>query len=93
MISEFQVGTSHLALPPDATLQYPFHRTIDATDIPDRRDDLVNASLGAKLTIPAGVTFLANAAVPAQPRRHAAGRAVDGGGGVCVLEGGKAEQA
>jgi len=64
MISEFQVGTSHLALPPDATLQYPFHRTIDATDIPDRRDDLVNASLGAKLTIPAGVTFLANALFP-----------------------------
>ena len=64
LISEFQVGTSHLALPPDATLQYPFHRTIDATNIPDRRDDLVNASLGAKLTIPAGVTFLANALFP-----------------------------
>ena len=32
--------------------------------IPERRDDVVNASLGTKLTIPQRVTFLANAVFP-----------------------------
>ena len=64
MISEFQVGTSHLSVPTDVTLEAPFHRTIDVTDIPERRDDIINASLGTKLSLPQRVTFLANALFP-----------------------------
>ncbi len=63
-ISDFQVGTSRLTVPPDVTIDAPFRRTIRSSDIPERRDDLINASLGTKLTIPAGVTFLANALFP-----------------------------
>jgi hypothetical protein len=64
VISEFQVGTSHLTVPQDVTLESPFRRTIHASSIPDRRDDIVNASLGAKLSLPQRVTFLGNAVFP-----------------------------
>jgi hypothetical protein len=64
LISEYQIGTSHLTVPTDVTLEAPFRRTIDATDIPERRDDIVNASLGTKLSLPQRVTFLANALFP-----------------------------
>jgi hypothetical protein len=64
VISEYQIGTSHLTVPTDVTLEAPFRRTIDATDIPERRDDIVNASLGTKLSLPQRVTFLANALFP-----------------------------
>ena len=64
LITEFQVGTSKLTVPPDVVLEAPFHRTIDASSIPERRDDIVNASLGTKLSLPQRVTFLANAVFP-----------------------------
>jgi hypothetical protein len=64
LITEFQVGTNKITVPTDVTLEAPFHRTIDATDIPERRDDIVNASLGTKLSLPQRVTFLANALFP-----------------------------
>jgi hypothetical protein len=64
LITEFQVGTTELTVPGDVTLEAPFRRTINATDIPERRDDIVNASLGTKLTLPQRVTFLANALFP-----------------------------
>jgi hypothetical protein len=64
LITEFQVGTSKLTVPSDVVLEAPFRRTIDASSIPDRRDDIVNASLGTKLSLPQRVTFLANAVFP-----------------------------
>jgi hypothetical protein len=45
-------------------LEAPFRRTIRASTIPERRDDIVNASLGTKLSLPQRVTFLANAVFP-----------------------------
>lgn len=64
LISEFQVGTSRLTVPPDVVLEAPFRRTVRASSIPQRRDDIVNASLGTKLSLPQRVTFLANAIFP-----------------------------
>ena len=64
LITEFQVGTSRLTIPPDVVLEAPFRRTIRASSIPARRDDIVNASLGTKLSLPQRVTFLANAVFP-----------------------------
>ena len=63
-ISEFQVGTSHLAVPSDVTIDAPFKRTIDASSIPEERDDLLEMSFGMKFTLPAGVTFLTNGIFP-----------------------------
>lgn len=64
LISEFQVGEGELTVPDDVVLEAPFRRTIRTSLIPDRRDDLIKASLGLKLTIPQGVTFVGNAAFP-----------------------------
>ena len=64
LISEFPIGTSERTVPPDVVLEAPFRRTIRTTTIPDRRDDIINASIGAKLAIPSGVTFIGNAVFP-----------------------------
>ena len=64
IVSELQVGDSKLRLPSEVTYDTPFHRTIQPTTIPDRRDDLVNGSLGFKFTVPRGFTVVANALVP-----------------------------
>jgi hypothetical protein len=64
VVTELQVGNSKLRLPGDVTFDTPFHRTISPTTIPDRRDDLVNGSLGFKFTMPKGFTVVANALVP-----------------------------
>ena len=64
LITEFPVGTSEIPVPPDVVIEAPFRRTIHTSTIPERRDDIINASLGMKLTIPQGVTFVANGAFP-----------------------------
>ena len=52
LLSEFPIGTQDIPLPRTVVLEAPFRRTIQPTTIPDRRDDIINASLGFKLTIP-----------------------------------------
>jgi hypothetical protein len=64
VISEFPVGTSEIPVPGNAVLEEPFRRTIRTSSIPERRDDIVSASLGLKLTVPRAVTFVGNAAFP-----------------------------
>jgi hypothetical protein len=64
LISEFPVGTARLTVPSDVVLEAPFRRTVRTTSIPDRRDDIISASLGTKLSLRQGVTFLGNAAFP-----------------------------
>ena len=64
LISEFPIGTSEVTVPPDVVIDAPFRRTIRTTSIPDRRDDIINASLGAKLSLSQGITFLGNAVFP-----------------------------
>jgi hypothetical protein len=41
-------------------IQAPYHRTIVPTVIPDERDDIVDGSLGFKLTAARGLTVLGN---------------------------------
>jgi hypothetical protein len=64
LISELQVGDSPLEVPEPVVIEAPYHRTITPSTIPDRRDDLVNASLGVKLTATPGLTAIANGAWP-----------------------------
>ena len=64
LVSELQVGDSKLVLPPEVLFDTPFERSIRPTTIPDRRDDLVNGSLGFKFTLPRNFTVVANALVP-----------------------------
>ena len=60
LISELQVGTSRLLVPGTVTFDAPFHRTVEPTTIPNTRDDIIDASLGVKLTTSYGLTVIAN---------------------------------
>jgi hypothetical protein len=64
LISELQVGESPLTLPDAAVLESPYRRTISPGIIPDRRDDIVNASVGLKLTAVQGLTAIMNGQWP-----------------------------
>lgn len=64
LISEFEVGDSPLTLPAPVQVQAPYQRTITPSAIPDRRDDLVNGSIGVKLTAVSGLTVIANTIWP-----------------------------
>jgi hypothetical protein len=63
-ISEWQMGDSKLELPQPVRFTAPFTRTIFPSNIPDRRDDILNASIGTKLSSQRGFTVLLNALVP-----------------------------
>jgi hypothetical protein len=54
------VGTSRLLVPGTVTFDAPFHRTVEPTTIPNTRDDIIDASLGVKLTTSYGLTVIAN---------------------------------
>ena len=64
LVSELQVGESKLRLPGPVSYDLPFRRTIDVTNLPNERDDLINGSFGFKFTTRAGVTLVANALFP-----------------------------
>jgi hypothetical protein len=64
VISELQVGDSPLQLPAPVQIEAPYRRTIVPSSIPERRDDVVNGSIGVKLTAVAGLTVIANTLWP-----------------------------
>jgi hypothetical protein len=62
-ISEFQVGASELTLPQTIQFTSASTRSVAATNIPDRRDDIVNLSVGAKFAF-SRITAVANGILP-----------------------------
>jgi hypothetical protein len=64
LLTNLQVGTSNLRLPQDIAIDYPFRRVVRPTSIPEMRDDIVDGSLGFKITHPVGATLILNALVP-----------------------------
>ena len=64
LVSELQVGRSALQVPGPVQYDAPFKRTIYPTTIPDRRDDIVNGSLGLKISPVTGTTIVTNLLVP-----------------------------
>src|SRR2546425_516628 len=64
LVSELQVGESKLRLPGPVTYDQPFRRTIEPTNIPTERDDLVNGSFGFKFVTGSGITLVANTLWP-----------------------------
>ena len=64
VISELQVGQSHLKLPAPVTYDAPFHRVVRTTEIPDMRDDVINGSFGVKIGSGRGATGILNALFP-----------------------------
>jgi len=63
-LSQRQVGAEKLVFPSTVTIEAPFHRTIDPTNIPNRRDDIVDQSIGFKFLTPSGILLITNAIWP-----------------------------
>jgi hypothetical protein len=63
VISQLQVGDSKLLVPGPVTITVPFTRTVQTSEIPNGRDDLVNGSIGFKFTT-GGPTVITNMLVP-----------------------------
>src|SRR5467141_3588021 len=64
LVSELQVGESKLRLPGTVTYDRPFSRTVEPTNIPDERDDVINGSFGFKFVTHSGITIVANTLWP-----------------------------
>ena len=64
LVTEFQVGDSHLELPAEVHYVAPFNRTVNPTDIPDSRDDIINGSFGFKISAAKNLTAVVNTLFP-----------------------------
>jgi hypothetical protein len=64
LITQWQVGTNPLVLPGTVTFTTPNLRHVEPTNIPDRRDDLIDGSLGFKFLIGNQLILVTNALVP-----------------------------
>ncbi len=64
LLGTFKIGDQALTLPEPARIEAPFARTVRLTNIPDRRDDLVDGAVGFKFRATEGLFLLANALVP-----------------------------
>ncbi|HEX9631759.1 MAG TPA: hypothetical protein VGA02_04775 [Gemmatimonadales bacterium] len=64
VISEWQLGVNRVTLP--GTIEYvtPFARSYPATSIPNKRQNILNMSMGAKFTVRGGTVIVLNAIVP-----------------------------
>jgi len=64
LVSELQVGDSKLELPGLVTYEAPFRRTLNPTNIPAIRDDIINGSFGVKLAPARRSIIVLNALFP-----------------------------
>lgn len=64
VLGSFNVGDEKLSFPDPARLEAPFPRTVRLTNIPSRRDDVVDGSLGFKFQTGAGLIVVTNVLVP-----------------------------
>ncbi|MGH7700368.1 MAG: transporter [Gemmatimonadales bacterium] len=64
LVSELQIGENRLRLPGPVTYEVPFRRTVEPTNLPNRRDDLLNASFGFKFVTGSGITIVTNTLWP-----------------------------
>lgn len=64
VISSWQTGDNLVPGPPPIEILEPFRRLVHPTNIPERRDDFLDASIGMRLTTSDGITFVTNAVIP-----------------------------
>ena len=64
LVTELQVGDSKLHLPGIVTYESPFRRTLNPTNIPTIRDDIVNGSFGFKIAPARSTTLVLNSLFP-----------------------------
>jgi hypothetical protein len=64
LLGAFKVGGERLTLPEPARIEAPFPRTVPRTNIPNRRDDLLDGSIGFKFQTAGGLILITNVLVP-----------------------------
>jgi hypothetical protein len=64
LVSDLQVGDSKMVLPGQVTWDAPFRRTLNPTNIPSVRDDIVNGSFGFKFEPARNSLIVVNALFP-----------------------------
>jgi hypothetical protein len=64
LIGDFTVGASGLLLPEPVVFTEPTVQSVDLTDIPGGKDDLVHASFGAKVALPPHYRLVGNLLFP-----------------------------
>ena len=64
VLGAWQLGASHLNVPPPVQYQSPFPRTLDVTNIPAQRDNFMSVSVGFKFTTKRGIQVVSNALFP-----------------------------
>lgn len=64
LVSEWQVGASKLLLPEDVRFELPFVRQAPSINIPNKRENLLNASAGVKFTVREGTVLVLNGIAP-----------------------------
>ena len=61
---DWQVGDAKISLPPPVQLNTPFVRTFQATNIPERDENRLDASMGLKFNVRGGTVLVMNGIVP-----------------------------
>ena len=64
LVTQLQVGDSKLVLPGLVSYEAPFRRTLNPTNIPSIRDDVVNGSFGVKLAPARNTIIVVNTLFP-----------------------------
>jgi len=64
VLSEWRVGAPKQTLPGPTEYVFPFVREVQATNIPYRREDRLDAALGAKFNVRGGTVLMVNGIVP-----------------------------
>lgn len=64
LITVLQAGDTQLKLPETLVIEEPFRRTVEPTNIPNMRDDIVDGSIGFKFVTSPGLTIITNALIP-----------------------------
>ncbi len=64
LLGAFEVEDSRVSFPEPVTVEAPFERQVRLINIPDRRDDIIDGSIGFKFRTSGGVIVVANVLVP-----------------------------
>jgi hypothetical protein len=64
VVSETQVGESAFTLPGPIVWDTPYDRRMPSTNVPDRSEDILNATVGAKFTVRGGTVLVMNGMFP-----------------------------
>lgn len=64
VLGEWQVGESKIQLPPNIHVNTPFDRVFQATNLPERVDNRLDASMGLKFNVRGGTVLVVNGIIP-----------------------------